>query len=128
MNEAASTLVGEHDFAAFCKHRERGTSIRELQSLHWRRLPDEIAVMEIKSDAFCHSMVRSLVGVLLPVGDGRRPVGWPGQVLAARQRHSAVTVMPAHGLVLEQVAYPDDAQLQARQSQTRTLRSLPGGG
>jgi tRNA pseudouridine38-40 synthase len=128
MNEAASTLVGEHDFAAFCKHRERGTSIRELQSLHWRRLPDEIAVMEIQSDAFCHSMVRSLVGVLLPVGDRRRPVGWPGQVLAARQRHSAVTVMPAHGLVLEQVAYPDDAQLQARQSQTRTLRSLPGGG
>ncbi|MCX6434439.1 MAG: tRNA pseudouridine(38-40) synthase TruA, partial [Actinobacteria bacterium] len=77
MNEAALALMGEHDFAAFCKHRDYGTSIRELQMLHWRRLPDGIALMEIKSDAFCHSMVRSLVGVLLPVGDGRRPVEWP---------------------------------------------------
>ena len=82
--------------------------------------------MEILSDAFCHSMVRSLVGVLLPVGDGRRPVGWPAQILAARQRHSAVTVMPAHGLVLEEVAYPDDAHMLERQSHTRVLRSLPG--
>ncbi len=126
MNEAGRALTGEHDFAAFCKHRDYGTSIRELQRLHWRRLPDGIALMEIQSDAFCHSMVRSLVGVLLPVGDGRRPVEWPGQILAARQRHSAVTVMPAHGLVLEEVAYPDDAHMLERQSHTRVLRSLPG--
>ena len=128
MNEAALGLMGEHDFAAFCKHRDYGTSIRQLQSLCWRRLPDGIALMEIQSDAFCHSMVRSLVGVLLPVGDGRRPVPWPAQILAARQRHSAVTVMPAHGLVLEEVAYPEDALMLERQSRTRVLRSLPSDG
>jgi len=125
MNEAALGLLGEHDFAAFCRHRENGTSIRQLQSLRWRRQPDGIALMEIQSDAFCHSMVRSLVGVLLPVGDGRRPVDWPARILADRKRHSAVTVMPAHGLVLEEVAYPEDALMLERQSRTRTLRSLP---
>ncbi len=83
--------------------------------------------MEIRSDAFCHSMVRALVGVLLPVGDGRRPVPWPERVLAAGVRHSAVTVMPAHGLVLEQVAYPRDSQLLERQSHTRSVRTMPGG-
>ncbi|MEI6362158.1 MAG: tRNA pseudouridine(38-40) synthase TruA [Actinomycetes bacterium] len=124
MNEAAQVLLGEHDFAAFCRHRERGTSIRELQSLRWGRTGDDIAEMSVKADAFCHSMVRSLVGVLLPVGDGRRPVSWPGEVLARRARHSAVTVMPAHGLVLEEVAYPADSQMLARQSRTRTLRTL----
>lgn len=127
MNLAAVALVGEHDFAAFCRHRAGGTSIRELQSLVWERAPDGIVVMAVRSDAFCHSMVRSLVGVLLPVGDGRRPVSWPQEIMAAGQRHSAVTVMPPHPLVLEQVAYPPDDQLLARQSRTRTLRTLPAG-
>jgi tRNA pseudouridine38-40 synthase len=124
MNEAAKPLLGQYDFAAFCKHRERGTSIRELLSLDWSRLTDDAAVMEIKADAFCHSMVRALVGVLLPVGDGRRAVAWPEQILRARVRHSAVTVMPAHGLVLEQVAYPADPLLLERQTHTRTVRTL----
>ncbi len=127
MNEAATGLVGEHDFAAFCRHRPRGTSIRELQSLDWQRSEDGVAVMTIQADAFCHSMVRSLVGVLLPVGDGRRPVTWPEQVRAAGLRHSAVTVMPAHGLILERVEYPPDDQLLLRQTSTRTVRTLPGG-
>jgi tRNA pseudouridine38-40 synthase len=125
MNEAGEALIGQHDFAAFCRHRARGTSIRELQSLVWTRDASGVAVMTVQADAFCHSMVRSLVGVLLPVGDGRRPAAWPGQVLAARARHSAVTVMPAHGLVLEQVAYPEDAYLLERQSHTRSVRTLP---
>jgi tRNA pseudouridine38-40 synthase len=126
MNEAAEPMLGQHDFAAFCKHREHGTSIRELQSLHWQWQEDGTAVMEVRADAFCHSMVRALVGVLLPVGDGRRPVPWPVQVLRGGVRHSAVTVMPAHGLVLEQVAYPQDSLLLERQSHTRTVRSMPG--
>lgn len=125
MNDAGQALVGERDFAAFCRHRVGGTSIRELQSLRWERSPDGIAVMTIKADAFCHSMVRSLVGVLLPVGDGRRPVSWPLEILDAGKRHSAVTVMPPHALVLEQVAYPEEGQMLTRQSQTRTMRSLP---
>lgn len=124
MNDASRALIGKHDFAAFCRHRERGTSIRDLQSLEWKRDGIGVCVMTVQADAFCHSMVRSLVGVLLPVGDGRRPVGWPAQVLSARARHSAVTVMPAHGLILEQVAYPDDAHLLERQSHTRAVRTL----
>jgi tRNA pseudouridine38-40 synthase len=126
MNTAAQALLGEHDFAAFCRHRAGGTSIRELQSLAWDRAPDGIAVMAVKADAFCHSMVRSLVGVLLPVGDGRRPTEWPQEILLAGRRHSAVTVMPAHALVLEEVAYPQESQMLARQYRTRTLRTLPG--
>jgi tRNA pseudouridine38-40 synthase len=127
MNEAGRGLTGQHDFAAFCRHREGGTSIRELQSLDWQRNPSGVAVLAVQADAFCHSMVRSLVGVLLPVGDRRRPIEWPAQVLATRTRHSAVTVMPAHALVLEQVAYPDDAHLLERQSRTRSVRTMGDG-
>jgi tRNA pseudouridine38-40 synthase len=125
MNEAAAALLGEHDFAAFCKPRPEATTVRTLLDLHWSR-PQEAdgdAVLTVRADAFCHSMVRSLVGVLLPVGDARRPVSWPGQVLAAGMRDSGVTVMPAHPLVLEEVAYPADEALAERQFTTRARRS-----
>jgi tRNA pseudouridine38-40 synthase len=80
--------------------------------------------MTIQADAFCHSMVRSLVGALLPVGEGRRPVSWPGDVLRSGVKDSAVTTMPAHPLVLESVGYPSDDQLLQRQQETRSLRAL----
>lgn len=124
MNEASRTLLGTHDFAAYCKWREGATTIRELQQLQWERDDDGDAVMTIQADAFCHSMVRSIVGALLPVGDGRKPVTWPGELLRAAQRGSAVTVMPPHPLVLEQVGYPPDAELAARQQETRALRTV----
>jgi tRNA pseudouridine38-40 synthase len=124
LNEASATLAGEHDFAAFCKKRDFGTTVRAVQDLRWHRDDDGLAVMTVQADAFCHSMVRSLVGVLLPVGDGRRPTTWPAEILRSGQKHSAVTVMPAFPLVLEEVGYPADADLLARQSQTRSLRSL----
>ena len=124
MNRAAQELLGEHDFAPFCKLREFASSVRELQVLSWHRDPAGAAVMRVRADAFCHSMVRSLVGVLLPVGDGRRPVEWPGAVLTSGERDSAVTVMPPYPLVLEAVGYPTDDQLLARQSQTRSFRIL----
>ncbi len=79
----------------------------------------------VVADAFCHSMVRFLVGVVVPVGEGRRPVGWPAEVLASRRRHPAVVVMPAHGLSLEEVAYPPDADLAARAALTRAVREVP---
>jgi tRNA pseudouridine38-40 synthase len=82
--------------------------------------------MTVQADAFCHSMVRSLVGVMLPVGDGRRPVDWPGAVLSAGTKDSAVTTMPAYPLVLEDVGYPPDDELLARQTQTRSVRTLEG--
>ena len=127
MNEAAQALLGEHDFAPFCKQREFASTVRALQELSWRRDDRGLAVMTVQADAFCHSMVRSLVGVMLPVGEGRRPVAWPGEVLASGQKDSSVTTMPAHPLVLEAVGYPPDDALLERQRQTRSLRTLPDG-
>jgi len=126
LNEASATLVGEHDFAAFCKKRDFGTTVRAVQDLRWDRDEHGLAVMTVQADAFCHSMVRSLVGVLLPVGDGRRATTWPAEILRSGQKHSAVTVMPAFPLVLEEVGYPADDQLLERQRQTRSVRSLDG--
>jgi tRNA pseudouridine38-40 synthase len=124
MNSAAEQLLGEHDFAPFCKQREFASTVRALQRLDWQREGDGTAVMRIQADAFCHSMVRALVGVMLPVGDGRRPVEWPGEVLRSGRKDSAVTTMPPHPLVLEEVGYPSDELLLARQQQTRSLRVL----
>jgi tRNA pseudouridine38-40 synthase len=128
MNEAARALLGEHDFAPFCKQRAFATTVRTLQVLRWDREETGLAVMTVQADAFCHSMVRSLVGVLLPVGDGRRPVTWPADVLLAGLKDSAVTVMPGHPLVLEEVGYPPDDELLDRQRQTRSVRVLGDGG
>jgi len=123
MNEAAVALVGEHDFAAYCRWREGASTIREIQRLAWSRDDLGIAVMTIQADAFCHSMVRSVVGALLPVGDGRKPIAWPGEVLRIASRDSGVTVMPPYPLILEEVGYPPDAELSARQRETRSLRT-----
>ena len=77
------------------------------------------------ADAFCHNMVRALVGALLKVGDGSRPAGWPARVLAARVRDPAVPVAGPHGLCLEEVGYPADAELAARATAARNLRTSP---
>jgi tRNA pseudouridine38-40 synthase len=124
MNDAASALRGEHDFAPFCKQREFASTVRALHRLDWGRDEDGLAVMTVQADAFCHSMVRSLVGVMLPVGDGRRAITWPGDVLRRGTKDSAVTVMPAYPLVLDAVGYPPAAELLERQRQTRARRSL----
>jgi tRNA pseudouridine38-40 synthase len=123
LNFSAALLLGEHDFAAFCRRREGATTIRELQRLTWTRLPDEVLVAEVSADAFCHSMVRSLVGALLAVGEGRKPPAWPATLLTARTRASSVTVAPAHGLTLTRVDYPPDEELAARAEQTRRVRT-----
>ena len=124
MNVAAQPLIGEHDFAAFCKPRDFATTIREIQELTWQRDEQGCAVMTIQADAFCHSMVRSVVGALVAVGDGRRPIQWVKDILEAGGRPSGVTVMPAHALVLTAVGYPPESELAARQRDTRTLRTL----
>jgi tRNA pseudouridine38-40 synthase len=124
MTRAAQALLGEHDFSPFCKARPFATTVRAVQRLDWTRDDAGLAVMRVQADAFCHSMVRALVGVLLPVGDGRRPESWPGDVLRGGSKDSAVTTMPAYPLVLEEVGYPPDDQLRARQAETRSLRSL----
>ncbi|RJL23547.1 tRNA pseudouridine(38-40) synthase TruA [Bailinhaonella thermotolerans] len=124
LNQAAAALLGEHDFAAYCRRREGATTIRELQRLDWRREPSGLLVATVQADAFCHSMVRALVGALLAVGEGRRPVTWPGEVLTRAVRDSAVHVAPAHGLCLEEVTYPPDEELAARAASTRRVRTL----
>ncbi|APU12713.1 MULTISPECIES: tRNA pseudouridine(38-40) synthase TruA [Actinoalloteichus] len=122
LNAASARLLGEHDFAAFCRRREGATTVRDLERLHWTRVAEHLVHAEVSADAFCHSMVRSLVGALLAVGDGRRPVEWPGSLLTLRRRADEVSVAPAHGLTLAKVDYPADADLAARTVLTRRLR------
>ncbi|WP_275404179.1 tRNA pseudouridine(38-40) synthase TruA [Pseudonocardia acidicola] len=127
VNAASAGLLGEHDFAAFCKRREGATTVRALQRLSWTRGPDGVVVAEVSADAFCHSMVRSLVGALLDVGRGRRAVDWPAGLLQRTERASDVAVAPAHGLTLVAVDYPPDDELAVRAEVTRRVR-VPDAG
>ena len=122
LQAASMGMLGTHDFAAFCKRREGATTIRRLLELGWTRGEDGLLVLTIRADAFCHSMVRSVVGAMLAVGEGRRESTWPAALLSSSSRVSAVAVAPPHGLVLEHVAYPPDDELLARQAVTRNLR------
>jgi tRNA pseudouridine38-40 synthase len=122
LNAAARGLVGEHDFAAYCRRKEHGTTIRMVQRLDWERAVDGVFVATVQADAFCQSMVRSLVGAMLTVGDGRRAVEWPGSLLTRRERASEVPVVGAHGLTLVEVAYPAGGFAE-RADATRRLRA-----
>jgi tRNA pseudouridine38-40 synthase len=122
MTEASAILVGRHDFASFCKQREGATTIRTLLELSWHRDETGLATGTVVADAFCHSMVRALVGCLISIGEGRRPVEWAGDILRAAARDPGVSVVHAHGLTLEEVAYPADDELAARAVQTRAKR------
>lgn len=124
MNEAACHLVGEHDFAAFCKHREGATTIRRVLELSWERDDRGVATATVRADAFCHHMVRSLMGCLVAVGEHRRDPGWAADILRAAVRDSAVANLPAHGLTLEEVGYPADADLAVRAAEARRVRTL----
>ncbi|WP_051480502.1 tRNA pseudouridine(38-40) synthase TruA [Cellulomonas sp. KRMCY2] len=130
MSEAAVALVGRHDFAAFCRPRPGATTIRTLQVLDVARPaigPDAgLVAVVVQADAFCHTMVRSLVGALLTVGEGRRPVAWPADQLAGGRRDGGSLVAPAHGLTLEEVVYPPDDELEARAERTRARRQHVG--
>jgi tRNA pseudouridine38-40 synthase len=121
LNRASAGLLGLNDFVAYCRRREGATTIRDLQRLTWHREAD-VVTANVSADAFCHSMVRSLVGALLAVGEGRKPTTWPTELLTASERTSTVTVAPAHGLTLTAVDYPPDDQLAARAEQTRNVR------
>ena len=126
MEASAEPLLGEHDFLSYCKPRQGATTIRTLRTLTWRRAaggPDVgLVVLTVVADAFCHSMVRSLVGAGLAVGQGRKPVTWPGELLAARTRDGAAPVAPPHGLTLEEIVYPADDELAAQAERARTTR------
>ncbi|MGY2067712.1 tRNA pseudouridine(38-40) synthase TruA [Blastococcus sp. SYSU DS0619] len=127
MDLAAGLLLGQHDFAAYCRRREGATTIRTLLRLtvtrHREGDGSETVRVDASADAFCHSMVRSLVGGLIAVGEGRRPLDWPAGLLTRTERASDVPVAPAHGLTLVAVDYPDDTELAARATVTRARRA-----
>ncbi|MGW0039055.1 tRNA pseudouridine(38-40) synthase TruA [Gordonia sp. NPDC003376] len=127
MNAAAQTLLGLNDFAAFCRRREGATTIRDLQRFAWTRDADGVLVGEVSADAFCWSMVRSLVGAVACVGDGRRDVDWCHALLTERTRNSRVPVAEARGLCLVGVDYPAAGELAARNEITRDVRTSTGG-
>ncbi|WP_153393221.1 tRNA pseudouridine(38-40) synthase TruA [Ornithinicoccus halotolerans] len=124
MTAAAAALTGLHDFAAFCKPREGATTVRTLLEYRWERQPDGILVGTVVADAFCHSMVRALVGAVVPVGEGRRDPEWPARVRDAGRRDPAVTVMAPHGLCLEEITYPAAEDVAERARQARAVRTL----
>jgi len=129
LNDAAHVFLGQHDFAAFCRKKPRATTIRTVLDVHWervrhRRTHESTAIikMSITADAFCHSMVRSLVGGMLAVGDGRADLAWLEDYLAGKVRGPGVTVAAARGLILDHVAYPPNDQLAQRAALTRARR------
>lgn len=125
MNLAGAELTGLHDWAAYCRPREGATTIRELQEFAWERDATGVLVARLTADAFCHSMVRALVGAAVSVGEGRLASGRLVGIRDEAQRTSEFKVMPAHGLTLVEVGYPDDAALAARAGQTRARRESP---
>ena len=122
MTDASRNLLGLHDFAAFCRHREGATTIRDLQRFDWERDGDLITV-HVTADAFCWSMVRSLVGALLAVGEHRRTADWCTELLTDTRRSSDYAAAPARGLTLIGVDYPPDSELHARNLITRDVRT-----
>jgi tRNA pseudouridine38-40 synthase len=124
MEASAASLLGLHDFAAFCRPREGATTIRTLQGFSWRRDDDGVLIARVQADAFCHSMVRALVGACLAAGEGRLASGAAAALRDAGARTSAFKVVPARGLTLVEVGYPPDAELAARVDRTRARRDL----
>ncbi|MGI8612912.1 MAG: tRNA pseudouridine(38-40) synthase TruA [Nocardioidaceae bacterium] len=126
MSSAGEQLLGEHDFAAFCRRRIGATTIRTLLRLSTERTVEGLLETTVVADAFCHSMVRALMGALTAVGDGRLAVDQPARILAGGVRDPRVTVLAAHGLTLEEVGYPPAGELADRARRSRALRTLAG--
>jgi tRNA pseudouridine38-40 synthase len=125
MDSAAATLCGLHDFAAFCRRREGATTVRELQRFTWDRDGDGVLIAHVTADAFCWSMVRSLVGAVATVGEGRRDQSWCAGLVDRTERSPEVPVAPARGLTLVGVDYPPAEQWAQRAEVTRDTRERP---
>ena len=122
MNEASSLVLGDHDFAAFCKTGGVGTTMRRLEQFRWTRVEDGSLRADVVADAFCYSMVRNLVGAAVCVGEGRFKPEWMSRLLNNKERVSESMVFPARGLTLVGVDYPEDSQLKARAEMTARRR------
>ncbi len=121
LNRAAARLLGLQDFLAFCKPREGATTVRELQRFEFAR-DSGLLVATVQADAFCHNMVRALIGAAVQVGSGEQSESWLEERLEARLRDARSVLAPPHPLVLEEVGYPDPESLGARAEQTRARR------
>ncbi|MFD1714674.1 tRNA pseudouridine synthase A [Amnibacterium flavum] len=119
---ACQGMLGLGDFAAYCKARDGATTIRTLQEFSWRRDADGVVIATLQADAFCHSMVRSLMGAAVAVSEGRLTSDRLAALLHERRRSGEVAVLPARGLTLLEVAYPADSDVAARADQTRARR------
>lgn len=126
LNGEAMSLLGRHDFLSFCKPRERATTIRTLTEFTFARDKSGIIVAHLKADAFCHNMVRAMIGACLVVGDGREKPGWVAVRLAEAIRDSKNILADPRALVLEEVAYPDDRVEIARRAELTRARRVLG--
>lgn len=122
MNQAAKTLIGEHDFFSYAKFREFSTTIRDLQRFDFERMEDGVILAHVSADAFCYNMVRALIGTMVYIGEGRFPTTWAREILEKRERPSDSVVFPAKGLTFIGVDYPADSELAARANKVMGLR------
>ncbi|NVM97191.1 tRNA pseudouridine(38-40) synthase TruA [Arthrobacter sp. SDTb3-6] len=125
MNQAAGPLLGLQDFKAFAKPREGSTTVRTLQRLDYVRGADGVINVNVQADAFCHNMVRALMGAALRVGEGREDPEWMHRRLLAGVRDAKSVLAAPHPLVLEEVHYPADSELSGRAVLTRARRGTP---
>ncbi|MDP1851143.1 MAG: tRNA pseudouridine(38-40) synthase TruA [Candidatus Planktophila sp.] len=105
LNSASALLLGNHDFAAYCKFREGAATVRNLIRFNWIRDDAGYLIADIAADAFCYSMVRSLVGAVVCVAEGRNNLDWISAMLANKERVPDSLVFVARGLTLRQVEY-----------------------
>ncbi|MFM7030371.1 MAG: tRNA pseudouridine(38-40) synthase TruA [Micrococcales bacterium] len=126
MQQAALHLIGLNDFASFCRPRPFSTTIRELREVRVVRRDDENAVVEIHllADAFCHNMVRSIVGALIAVGEGRATPAEIKARLEASDRSSSYKVVAAKGLTLMEIGYPEPEEMANQVARAKDLRTL----
>lgn len=122
LNDGARQLLGLQDFRSFVKPRPGATTVRELQRFVFERAEDGIITVAIQADAFCHNMVRGLIGSTLRVGSGEKEPSWLLERLHARTKEARSVLAAPHPLVLEEVRYPDDAAIGRRAEETRARR------
>ena len=123
MNQAAATLIGEHDFFSYARYRENATTIRELQRFEFERNEYGLIIARLSADAFLYNMVRSLIGTMVYIGEGRFNTDWAREVLEKKERPSDSVVFPAKGLTFTGVDYPADSELHARILKTMAIRA-----
>lgn len=124
MAKAGKSLLGLKDFGAFCKPREGATTIRRLRKLSVKRSPGGQIVISLEADAFCHNMVRAIVGALIAVGEGRLTIQELGEIQQAAKRTSKFKVVDPKGLSLSGISYPKDADLAKQAEKARNRRSV----